>query len=620
MIRGYKRNLIGNTPGFLILKHPSITKHPTYWIPVQIKCTFMSGPVFGRFRLKNAIKESNKVTKRKKPVSVRVNKGVKKRSRNGCLTCRKRKIKCSGFQKHCENCLKSSYICIWPSGNESLSHENNFVLEKCVYQNHGTEIGNNDLKNRTEIFESKEDELFRKVLVEINLSALDNISARERKSLLDTAFIKGFMTDVSPQLAHIKLQPGAAFIPLGKDNVILQHLFHSCGASFLYRKTKNEKMKLLSQSNFDKSVEVLTERVSKGQIFGGEIWMPAFFLLTYLKLKFVYEGQRIHTLSMLAAIEAIKFWVIQKQDLTANFELDPSCIETVKVLSANPPEATFVELINNLRLYTSNRLLCLDDDGKQILIAPSERTILESFVYNYANAIFRCERSLVSEMTSPFIIFDSLRPYLTAPMYQCAVPWMNHPIVGAAFPLMEHQAKLCWFGLSKEPISEEEKITILEIRNAADTFVRPSLPTGILSQAPQSIQNKLLESTYAAEILAKALYVYSTRLLYPDLPLEVELVQSSINEAYEAFHQISSQSQIHVMLLFSIAVIGCASVKTAHKDFILQKLEILKEVFKVYSLTTLEPLFKAAWTMDEYGISRGWDVLFDPKCIESVVL
>lgn len=575
----------------------------------------MRGPGFGRFRLFDTRTETSKIHKKKVAASAPKDQS-RKRNRSGCFTCRKRKIKCSGMRPYCENCVKSSYLCLWPTGEESLSHQNNFVIQRCRYNDDNGKIA---LYNEDhEIFESKEDELFRKVLVEINLSALDTVSPKERNTLLDAAFIKGFMTDISPQLAHINLQPGAAFIPLGKGNEILQELFHSCGASFLYRKTQNDKMRSLSQAKFDKSLEALLKRVTCGIFYENEIGMLAHCLLTYLKLKFVYEGQRIHTLSMLAAIEAIKFWVIQKQGGEINVKIGSTLTETLEIKQANPTEVMLVDLINQLLFYTSNKLLCLDGD-EGVTITPTERTVLESFVYNYANSIFRCDRDLKVHMTSPFIIFDSLRPYLTIPIYNCAVPWMNHPIVGAAFPLIELQAKLCWFGLSDGRICEEDKAEILEIRNAVDSFVRPSLPRGVLEQEPQNIQNKLLESTYGAVILAKALYVYATRLLYPDLPMEVELVQSSVNDAYEAFYQISPQSQIHVVLLFSMAVIGCSSVQNSHKKYMLHKIGTLEEVFKVYSLTTLEPLFEAAWQTNEYGLNRGWNVLFDPECLKSVV-
>ncbi|TID17640.1 hypothetical protein CANINC_004006 [Pichia inconspicua] len=574
----------------------------------------MRGPGFGKFKL---FEKENQIPKVKKKKSVsRPKEQHRKRNRSGCFTCRKRKIKCSGLRPYCENCIKSSYLCLWPTGEESLSHQNDFIIRKCQYINKNGKITVHN--HFHEIFESREDELFRKVLVEINLSALDTVSPKERNSLLDSAFIKGFMTDISPQLAHINLQPGAVFIPLGKGNEILQELFHSCGASFLYRKTQNEKMRSLSQAKFDNSMEALLQRVSLGSFFQNEIGMLAHCLLTYLKLKFVYEGQRIHTLSMLAAIESMKFWVIQKQGGEMNFENGSIVTDILRIEHATLTETMLINLINQLKFYTSNRLLCLDD-GDPVIVSPTERTILESFVYNYANSIFRCDRNLKAYMTSPFIIFDSLRPYLTNPIYQCAVPWMNHPIVGAAFPLIELQAKLCWFGLTDGRVSDEDKAVILQIRNTVDSFERPSLPVGVLEQEPPNIQSKLLESTYGAVILAKALYVYATKLLYPDIPMEVELVQSSVKDAYEAFYQISPQSQIHVVLLFSMAVIGCSTVNTSQKAYMLHKVETLKEVFKVYSLTTLAPLFDAAWKANGYGLNRGWDVLFDPECLNSVV-
>nr|XP_019043387.1 hypothetical protein I302_07964 [Kwoniella bestiolae CBS 10118]OCF22317.1 hypothetical protein I302_07964 [Kwoniella bestiolae CBS 10118] len=52
------------------------------------------------------------------------NQGQPQRSRDGCLTCRARKVKCNEVRPVCDKCRIKSRECLWPSGDESERRRN----------------------------------------------------------------------------------------------------------------------------------------------------------------------------------------------------------------------------------------------------------------------------------------------------------------------------------------------------------------------------------------------------------------------------------------------------------------------------------------------------------------
>lgn len=678
----------------------------------------METALFGKFRLAKLTQKKAipKKVQRKKVVSCSVPKVkdepslVKKtRKRSGCFCCRKRRIKCTGLKPTCDNCQKASYVCVWPNGDESLPHNSDFKLVKV---NEVDEInGQNMVRSASEdsitstdeievlgssspeafgtltTIPSKhrsseiiEDALFRKFLLEINSSVLLQVSPRlmsfpylspEDTHLYD-AFVNGFITDISPQLAHFKLQPASAFIPSVIDNSIVQGLFFASGAAFLYSSTKDIEMKRLASRKFIESANQLNSYISNHDITGNSDWIIIYLLVAYLKLRFVYEGQRTETLGMISIIEVMKIWLMNKQsnrvhDVVRGIpkitELDivPLC-DDLDGRSNNIPEldlfdadnadtdtaTAFSRLAKRFKLISSQSTLipntvqnptsipvdptsvetemymAFNEGSNKLLnnpvLLPYERTMIESFAFNYSSLIFVCEKSLIPQMTSPFVIFDMLRPYLSVPIYKCAVPWMNHPVVGAALPIFELQAKVCWLG-HFYPLSEENKKLVSKIRSTVNFYTRPILPTEVHTKEPENVQKKLLESCYAAEFVSKAVFIYSTKLLYPDMEYDSEIIQTAVEQAYQDLLHISIQSQIHMILGFAFVVVGSVAIQEKHREYLTWKLKRLASVFCVSTFDTILNFYDIAWSRRSDGTrDRGWDTLNDAEAINGLVI
>lgn len=652
------------------------------------------------------------------------------RSKDGCFCCRKRRIKCIKSSPSCKNCLKSGYLCVWPQGNESLSHNTDFQLVRvdteltghkglpimhylkhpCPRTPTETAMGKGELSSSTlysltdceygDVEELVEDVgsvavnihrttyaknvqltlekcevLFRGVMLGTNssatgllsypFSAFPNYNAGDR--LLFEAFLNGFIVNISPQLTHIKLQPGSVFILTGVENMIVQTMFLSCGAAFLSSKKDGDKHVIATCSNkLHESADLLSIFLTKNNVEGNEMWLVAYLLLMYLKSRFVFENHQRTTLNMIAITEVVKVWLAKKVkplelSLQASYNngagrgldstnsmLDTNnpvsfmsldCCEPIKT-----PEKMLLRVINDSRALVRGRYtlpvsqtyepLYLDSESFQtdLLIAllgtgesidnhcdtilPQERTMIESFAYNYSITLFMCDKSLTSQITSPFVIFDCLRPYLLKPVYNCAVPWMNHPVVGAALPLFELQAKVSWISLFT-PLSLHHRKILTRIIKISKYYIRPILPVGVYCREPESFRKKLMESCYAAEILAKTVYIYATKLLYPETKATDKHIQDALQYICVLFSNITVQSQVHLILCFSFSIMASCAVKQEHREFLKWKLGKLIETFSLQTFQSVQNFCDVVWNESAVlGVEGGLDMLFDPEYIK----
>lgn len=704
----------------------------------------MSDTLFGKFKWvkpvsnnkikKNTISKKDKNAKTDTLIAhpefnnnnTKTNTKKKVRNRNGCFCCRKRRIKCDGSKPACKNCLRSSYVCVWPDGDESLPHDSDFQIIKfgephrkrrkpikfnnIIKQDDSTstlstsviadvnnssspfeffepantnydkvQVTNNSLvKCKHNSSEFIEDALFRNFVIEINSSVLSKLTplvstfpwASFKESNIYDAFVSGFMTDVSPQLTHFKLQPASAFLPSIVDNPIAQNLFFAAGAAFLYSSTHKNEMKILSQEKFIESARQLNTFITINNISGNENWIIIYLLISYLKMRFVSDGRKAETLAMISIVEVIKVWIVNKQKELTKFvktgdakieELDeavenllPNSVEVNDIFNSNIFESDektsitkiYHDLTRTLQKARKNekissfivqkeQALLLDpisvenemfvafaSTENRYITAPQilsyERTMIESFIFNYSNLLFVCDKTLVSQMTSPFVMFDLLRPYLSVPIYRCAVPWMNHPVVGAALPIVELQAKVCWLGLFY-PLSGNHRTMMNKMRSVAHFYTRPILPPEVKIKEPENVQKKLLESCYASDFVSKAVFIYSTKLLYPDIDYSSDIIQDAVEQAYEDLFNISAQSQIHMILAFAFAVIGSVAINPKHRSYLTWKLKRLREVFSITTFDSILKFYELAWSTVD-GKELGWNVLLDDEALQHLVV
>ncbi|GMM28042.1 hypothetical protein DAMA08_007580 [Martiniozyma asiatica (nom. inval.)] len=647
------------------------------------------------------------------------------RNKIGCFCCRKRKIKCDYTRPSCKNCGKLSYLCIWTKGGESLSHKKNFKLVKLgntnegkLYKNFNSEstalqvavsndninfdlenfspihlsntIGITPFSNNKKINENynvqisdviltdipvdkspqseiEEDAVFRKFLSESIHIPLSGVKIWFPECDLDDAyfydaFINGFMVSVSPQLAHIKLQPGSVIIPSGMFNPVVQSLFIACGSSFLSHVTNNEEIKRLCAKKCDLTILKVAEYIEYHDITGNEDWLLIYLLLYYVKEKFSsYDSIKTKTLNIIAVIEMVKLWLLNKnqskkeegklckkrgsgnfdnllslddetmylpQDEFDKVQIFSKIFERMRYLSRKQGNETNsnTELLQkempinssfafDLNISTS---VPINETYQNIKITPFEKTVLEIFAYNYTKILFTCDRRYIKDLVSPFEIFESLRPYLYTPIYECAVPWMNNPVVGATLPILELEAKLNWISLQM-PLSDENRQQVDRILKIAKFYAHPILPLEVYQKESESVHRRLMESCYASGALAKAVTIFAMKLLNPELSSAEPEVQMEISAAFSYLTRLSLHSQVSVIMNWTMIIIGAATIDCDAQDYLLWRIKNFTNAHKLNSYSTIVGCFKKAWDKNVIP-GRGWDVLLDHDTICSLIL
>ncbi|QEL62725.1 hypothetical protein CJJ09_004904 [Candidozyma auris] len=339
----------------------------------------------------------------------------RKRSRSGCLTCRRRKVKCDETKPACSGCLRSNYKCMWPtSEKESLSHGEEFRLEKVPsakryqfvmyrggddkYETNNEQIGtDNGLANDRSAKLENEPAWG---------SAPDNV-------FLYQAFVDGFLKAVSPQICHPRLSPVANFVPYSMSNPIVMDVVNACAASFLSK--ANPDMRLESKKRYSICLNNFANSLAKAQS-GVEEWMVAAVILLCLRDKFSGSSPIVPASHLAKALEMLR------------------------------------------QLRTS---------GKSSLV--SLKFLIESFLFNYTVMLLTGTHEVVSRLPSPFEVYDEWREILDFSPFHHTVPFMKYPIFGAAREAYELAAKVSWL-YSRVPLSIQDRAVACDLLRQAYTL------------------------------------------------------------------------------------------------------------------------------------------------------
>lgn len=611
-----------------------------------------------------------------------------KRCKTGCLCCRKRKIKCDGMKPTCDRCLKSSYECIWPKNGESLPHSNHFKLTKVsrkvikfVRMTYSTSHESGVLieekshiprsvKEQVDITapnqylchkmdEKTKDLLFRRYLEQVSektgLSSVNRLhfwipgqTLSHQDSMFYDAFLRGFLVSVSPQLAHMKLQPASVFVPPGLFNPILRSVFYACGAAYL--RWRRGDMDDIAEAKYEESVTMLFKFMSEGPIKGNEYWIIVAVLCLCIRERFHAEDVTRNILRLSILLEMIRLWLESKgkylplprqslsrprpgsdlnRETTSNvsllFELilvnlfeesvDPSlghydnvygniyndrkadgqsAIDEKKEISNISPFADCVDV-----MVLSSGAKDTDTDTEAC-----ERTIIESFLYNYSVQLFICDKAVKMFLPSPFIMFKAFRGYLVPPLYKCQVPWMNNPVMGASLSAFEIAAKVNWLSLDL-PLTAADIQVARSLLNTAQYYTMPILPAECKASQPESVQRLLIESCVMGEIVAKASIIFLIKLLHPMTPGEDPRIQCAFSQFKDSLAKLSVYCQVSTIFAWPLAVAGVAAVTKEDQEYLFSRAQSFLNVTRSESTVSVLRYLKIAWN------GPGIDVLLD---------
>lgn len=523
----------------------------------------------------------------------------KKRTRSGCLTCRRRKVKCKEEKPVCSGCLKSNYQCLWPeNGVQSLSRRDldAFKVEKANLQKNLTFYVYNGDSNKTERLKETEknddlnlslipqhtppypdlllplfeDPLFpkdeteekveevSKVLGSPELSVAtgwwDQLNVYDENAFLFHTFLNGFLRTVSPQFCHPQLLPATNFVRLGLDNPVMRDIFNACAASFLSQ--QSPELQVDAQNRYALSVGQFSDALAFRQDDTVDEWMVGALLLFCLRDKFSGCKPQIPALHLSKAFE-----ILQKL-------------------------------------------------SKQGNVSPASLKFLaECLTFNYSVMLLTADDNAVRALPSPFSVYNEFRAFNDLVPFTSCVPFMNNPVSGAAKDIMEVCAKTSWL-YSKYPLNPADMSIACNLLGVTYSYKPPSVDLQFFSTFPQKELARLHESVSVADILALCCRLLLTKLVVPTLLQTDPQVQTIVAAIHGKFLTIDPQSPIWIACSWPLLVCGICATDPMVQKYVLERCCQNSERYQMKFLKAAVLKFKYIWGCTK-GPGTGWDCLFD---------
>lgn len=616
-----------------------------------------------------------------------------RRVTTGCLCCRKRKIKCDETKPHCQNCIKSGYLCEWSFKRESVQSMDNYkpiktkksgnikFISHCHVYRAERDMNKNKNKNKNKkeseqsidtgqptVIETtgsskqitvqendvKNDLILKKYMQHINSRHFQSIqgifSSSFKMSSIEThcldAFINGFLVAVSPQLTHEKLQFSNIVIPTGINNYAQRRLFYAAGASFL--SWQNREFRQSSELEYHSSMSAFHDIINSDETIGGkeDLVLVSFVIMT-LRERYQCQNEIRNGLFLYASLKIIYYWIgIKERNLRKN--KGPLVVDNEDGDEISSSQAALEDYYNQFILrdelndifdnlshhtktirfrniskvpdYTTSKIAIKDDifsdfGDTAISVSAFERTIIESFLYNYCVGLLNFDPNLVPYVTSPFRVFEDLVPYLKTPIFDCPVKWMNNPIMGASLFAFELVAKANWLRY-KYPLDSHNHEVAHTLQRHAQYYTSPFLPSETKFKLAKIIQCKLEESCHVGIMAAKASYILLTKLLNPELSSDFPDVQEELVTFFKSLHKVSLHSQAGGICLWQTLIAGLAVTDPEQREYLIYRVKTFGEIKKSEALVRVVHFLEFQWDNSMKG--HAWDIMLQPKGFQGI--
>ncbi|KAG7697165.1 hypothetical protein KL951_002527 [Ogataea haglerorum] len=466
--------------------------------------------------------------------------------------------------------------------------------------------------------EAREDALFRIYLQTLGWhlggysSWMLGVDLSPSDALLYDAFVKGFMVAISPQLAHENLQPSSVVIPRGLDNPTLRHVFYACGATYL--SWKRPEYREFAEQKFLQSMKELRWFLSENSVIGNEDWLLICMVTLCLREKYQCENTARNAFFLIASLQIIECWLLKKSISFESFNqlLDALALNQIDVKIL--PMVKKDHKINDVTYWTDELSYMLREGD----VSNLERTILESFLYNYSVALFACDASVVDYIKSPFQVYAELKPYLLPPIYHCPAWWMNNPIMGAALSAFELAAKTNWLSLFF-PLNANNKMVAEKLLTLSKYYLPPVLPENVRFHESDFVQRRLMESCLIGNIVAKACTIMLSKLLNPKLRPDAPEIQEEIDNFFLDLRKLSPHAQSSGLCSWPFAVAGSAVIKEDQRLYLIERIRTFGVMKKSSGLMSVMRFLFTTWGSDT-DPGPGWDVLLDKDHLRNTFL
>lgn len=361
-----------------------------------------------------------------KPVSKKL-----KRSKKGCFSCKKRKVKCDENKPNCKNCNRSKLQCQWPEdihhryekvvcfksaltnkkessiGEAWSSVQHNSFMRNSACGIQAIPTPNSDMFSPSSVFPADE---YRLWLPDVELSRQD--------AYFYFSFVDRFLPTIAHPFIREKLSTARLLLRHTADFPILREVYLACGVSILAFDFPSYKE--IAASRYSKALKSLYNVMKDASINLWEDWLfNAVQMLQILCLRNNFTGYgSFHGLQHFRAA----YTIITKRLQIYIHDLHNS--DNILPLVTFGKDVTFPRFVSSF--------------------SPLNRILVENFIFNYSAVIFFCEhKALGSIVPNPFEITALFEFYSTADS-SMEDNWFNINVFGPTTYAFEIAAKCTW--------------------------------------------------------------------------------------------------------------------------------------------------------------------------------
>ncbi|SCU93672.1 LAMI_0E15192g1_1 [Lachancea mirantina] len=377
--------------------------------------------------------------------------------------------------------------------------------------------------------------------------AADRLDLTGDELLLYYTCIHYFLPAVGPQHTVPALTTTETFVPLLAEHPIVTRVFLCCGATFLAW-CQPDKYSDVAEALYQESRAELTAELESNRTRGDETWAFACFQLLCLTDK-LHNGS------------------------------GPSMVDRS------------VDNLGHSFLIIKHKRQTIKNNGS----SPTERMLIESFIYNYAVSLLVAQD--VSRLPDPFgELFHELVLMLKSPIFDdCDVEWMNNPVLGPSVDAFEMLAQVSYMSRLPLPLRENVwKEKAQGLLNECLYYTPPALPPEI-RKSPGKYA-KYRPGLLCGSIISKACYLLVSKILkYEEFNLREHQIQGVVHYAVQSLQEIEKGNPLLCILLWSLLVIGAFTVDPGDRLVIKEYLKSTSETIHSYGAEKINHLLLSIW-------------------------
>ncbi|ODV78707.1 uncharacterized protein CANTADRAFT_53378 [Suhomyces tanzawaensis NRRL Y-17324] len=463
---------------------------------------------------------------------------------------------------------------------------------------------------------------------------IPNVSLSVQDSELYHHFIVNFIPTISLPHSHPLLSPVHIWGQMGKQSQILADIFLCCGASYLSCAYKllpeaadlSSHYEDLAERKYHQALKSLGTAINMKQVDIDSDWLIVAGLTLCLRDR-AYGLNGSRCAKHLTFVYNLLQRRYSQKSLTAASYQDPT-YNLDGVLEVNSPQ--------KINLYNS-------------LITPTEKLLMDSFVFNYSATLLSCSKLDLMTLPSPYGFFPKIKEWLNCPIYQdCDVAWMNNPVLGSALESFEVSAKLTWlsrlhFEVGNEKVVDKDS----ELYMDSERFWSMILP---LKDELQVIDKKLelykleldplryskahiisyddLRSNLAVAIIVlNSAKIMLEKYINPKVPSFLPCVQDPVNAAFRELEHAPLGNSSASLSAISLFILGTATKEASRRDFLANILKEFSVALASNVGSNILRILTGAWEKEDFDKNvlnlgdqgyKSFDLLFDRESIEQL--